>query len=196
MKNEQMTTFNQEGLSKKERRRLKKEQKQIKRDKEVKKKLLVKWGVVLGTVVLLAIGFFLFKNIKAKRYENAPKIQITPAAHNFGEISASQGIVEIGFEIKNVGISTLTITGMETSCGCTTAKLKVGDKESPTFGMHDNPADWSTSLKPDETAILLVIFDPNFHKNTFGPVTRTISIFSDDPGESKKETIIYANVIK
>lgn len=183
-----------QNLSKRERRQLKKEQKRRERVREKRKKRLIKWGIVLGIFVLLAGIFLLFGYLNEKRYENAPKIQVTPQTYNFGKVPASEGKVEITFEVKNVGVVPLTISGMETSCGCTTAKLQIGDKESPEFGMHNNPTDWSTSLESDETAELLVVFDPNFHKDTFGSVTRTVSIFSNDPGRREGKVSIYADV--
>jgi hypothetical protein len=200
MKNEQNDNIDWQSLSKNERRALKKKQKQLKKAKEEKKKQFIKWGSILGTIVLVVATFFLFKNKETKTSETSPKIEVTSATYNFGRISASQGVVETSFEVKNIGKSKLTISGMESSCGCTTAKLKTKDGdtdiESPTFGMHNNPTDWSTSLEPSATAELTVFYDPNFHKNAFGPVTRTVSIFSDDPRKSEKKVTINANVKK
>ncbi len=183
-------------LSKKEKRQLKKEQKRLKKRKEIRRKRLTKWSFILGTIVLLTGGFFLFKYIKAKRYENASRIQLTPELYNFGKISASKGKVETRFRVENIGASSLIISGMETSCACTTAVLKDEDQESPVFGMHGNPTDWSTNIESGEESELTVIFDPNFHQNTFGPVTRTISIFSNDPWKSKIEITILADIEK
>lgn len=189
-----MRATNWQSLSKKERRRLKKEQKRLKRNQAARKSQLKKWSLLLGVVVLLAGGAFLYQYIQSKTYANAPKIQILPLKHDFGKVLASEGIVETSFEVKNVGVSPLTISGMETSCGCTIAKLKVGEEESPEFSMHDNPTNWSVSIELGTVAELVVVFDPNFHKNTFGPVTRTVSIFSNDPWNSKERVTIEANV--
>lgn len=188
-----METTDWQNLSKKERRQLKKEQKRLKRQQEEKSKLLVKWGSILGTLVFLVGGFFFFRGIEAKRHQEAPKIQITPFNYNFGEISAAEGRVETRFQVKNVGVSPLVISGMETSCGCTSARLEKNGEKSPVFGMHNNPSDWSTNLEPEEEAELVVILDPNFHENAFGPINRRVSIFSNDPGKIK-EVEILANV--
>lgn len=189
-----METTDWQNLSKKERRRLKKDQKRFKKKQEAGRRRLMKWGFLLGVVVLLGGGFFLFKNIKARQYRNAPKIQIAPISYDFGEIQASKGKAKTTFEVKNVGVSALKITGMETSCGCTTARLKIDNKESPEFGMHNNPTGWSVSVEPREAAELIVIFDPNFHQDSFGPVTRIVSIFSNDPWKSEEKVTIQANV--
>lgn len=160
---------------------------------------IAKLLTILGGFVLLVVLVWGWNLISAKRYENAPQIQVTPKVYDFGKVPASQGTVETTFEVKNVGVSNLILSGMETSCGCTKAKLKVKSEkskviESPEFGMHGNPTDWSASLEPGETAELVVVFDPNFHQNTAGPVTRTISIFSNDPGRGKETITTYANV--
>ncbi len=194
-----MNTIDQPVLSKQERRRLKKEQKQLRRLKAIRRKQLTKWGTILAVIILLVGAFSLSKALKAKRYQNKPKIQLTPASYNFDNISASDGVVKTSFEVKNVGVSPFTLTGIVTSCGCTSAKLRTKDQqsntiESPTFGMHNNPTNWSVSLDPNQTAELSIFFDPNFHQNASGPVTRTISIFSNDPGKSEAQLTIYANV--
>lgn len=198
MNNQQTTTSyqpNLQGLSKKDRRRLRKEQKQLTRAKEARTKQLIKWGSILGVALLLMGGFFLFNYLKTARYQNASQIQLTPSTYDFGQILASQGSVTTSFQVQNTGTSPLVISGMETSCGCTTARLKTKDQEtSPVFGMHNNPTNWSTSLEPETTAELTVTFDPNFHQDSFGPITRTVSIFSNDPGKSKQQVTIFANV--
>lgn len=185
-------------LTKKERRKLKREQKRLKRKQGAVRERLMKWGSILGVVALLVGGVFIFRYWNQKRFENPPKIQITPKTYNFGKVLASKGTVETSFEVKNVGVSPLIISGMETSCGCTKAKLKIKDqkskiRESPEFGMHGNPTNWSTSIEPGETAKLVAIFDPNYHQ-VFGPVTRTVSIFSNDPWKKEEKVTIYADV--
>lgn len=194
MRKKEKEIIDWQSLSKKERRQLKREQKRLRREREARGKRLTKWAFILGMVVFLVGGFFLVKYLKAKRYENAPKIQIRPQTHNFSKISASKGVVKTSFEVKNIGVSPLVISEMETSCECTTAILKNNGQESPVFGMHDNPSDWSASLEPDETAELEVVFDPNFHKDTFGPVTRIVSIFSNDPEKKEEKVTVFANV--
>lgn len=180
-------------LSKKERRRLKKEQKRLRGRQEARRSQIAKSLTILGGAILLVGLAWGWNLISAKRYENAPRIQVTPKVYNFGKVIASQGTVETTFEVKNVGVSKLVLSGMETSCGCTTAILEKDGQRGPTFGMHNNPTDWRQELAPQETASLKVIFDPNFHE-TFGPVTRVISIFSSDPGRGEEKITIYADV--
>lgn len=180
-------------LSKKERRLLKRERKKLEKRRERRKRSRLKWIGLAVVLVSLGGGIFLSQYFNTKRYQDAPKIQVTPKTHNFGQIPASAGKVETAFAVKNTGVATLTLSGLETSCGCTIATLKIKGPdsnitESPEFGMHDNPTNWSANLEPNEEAELVVVFDPDFHQNTSGPVTRTVSIFSNDPG-NKEETI-------
>lgn len=183
-----------QNLSRKERRQLKRERKKLEKQKEQRKKTLLRWINFFSVLVIFGGSFFLFRYFKTKRYENAPRIEVNPAAHDFGNVLASDGKVETAFEIKNVGGATLTLSGMETSCGCTTARLKLNGEESPVFSMHNNPTDWSASLEPDKKAELKVVFDPNYHKDAFGSVTRTVSIFSNDTGIKEEKINIYATV--
>lgn len=187
-----MENLDWQNLTKRERREFKKEEKQQRQRQEAKRARLTKWGIILGLIVISAVGLFIFKDFKAKRYEGAPKIQIRQAIYDFGKIKVEDGEVETSFEVRNEGVSSLVVTGIETSCDCTTAKFKVGDEESPIFGMHDNPDDWSASVEPGKTAALMVIFDPNFHQVS-GPITRTVRIFSNDPSKTKEVTV-YADV--
>lgn len=133
------------------------------------------------------------EQITAEAPEDRPIIEITPKEVDLGEVSMNKGVAETIFRLKNAGSLDLEITGMETSCMCTTVKLN----DSPIFGMHDNPTDWSATLKAGEEAPLIVIFDPNAHgPGATGPITRTITVFSNDPVDSKTSIKIEANIIK
>lgn len=126
---------------------------------------------------------------------NRPIISLNPTYYDFGQIEASQGDVSTTFSVENDGKSDLIITGMETSCGCTTARLVIDNQRSPVFSMHNNPQNWQVSLKPNQQATLEVFFDPNFHKGAEGSITRTIKIFSNDPIESGLKVEIEGEII-
>lgn len=191
---EDWKTTDWQNLPKKEKRKLAKKQKRLDFEQKTKKNRLLKWGFAFGTMAILTGSFFLFKNFNQKRYKDTPKIQVLPKTFNFDKVLASKGVINTDFEVKNVGVSPLIISGMVSSCGCTTAILKINGEESPRFGMHNNPTNWSTSIEPGAKTELWITFDPNFHKNTFGPVTRTVSVFSNDPGKREAKVTIYANV--
>lgn len=128
---------------------------------------------------------------------NRPIISFEPENVDLGDVSMAKGEVETIYKLKNIGQSNLEISGMETSCMCTTAILRKGEEESPVFGMHDNPTDWSVTLKPGQEADLVVIFDPTAHgPEGTGAVTRTVTVFSNDPIDSFKKIQLEANVVK
>lgn len=78
---------------------------------------------------------------------------------------------------------------------CTTAKLKVGDKESPEFGMHDNSVFWSQKIAPGQVGYLDVAFDPAYHgPQGTGPVVRAIYFSTDDPQNKTSQVRLLADV--
>lgn len=182
-----------QSLPKKERRRLKKELEKERGTAEQRKKKFLKWVVVLGAIVFLAGGFFLFRFFQEKRFANAPRLEVTPAAFDFGKISLKEK-KQTSFLIKNSGVSPLTISGAKTSCDCTTAQFKIKEKESPIFGMHETPS-WSATLEVGGTGELVVFYEPQVHPVT-GPITREVSLFSNDPATPEKRVTIYAQVEK
>lgn len=159
--------------------------------------------VILAYVKKYGLNSFMDKDKREEYKEelvkaapaNRPIISLNFTYYDFGQIEASQGDVSTTFSVENKGKSNLVITGMETSCGCTTARLVIDNQKSPIFSMHDNPDNWQVFLKPNQQAILEVIFDPNFHKGAKGPITRTIKIFSDDPIEPAIEAKIEGEII-
>lgn len=139
--------------------------------------------------------------IKEELVAEAPQdraiILIEPENIDLGQVSIVKGEVEASFKIKNVGQSDLVISGLETSCGCTTAFLTVDGQNSPVFGMSDNPTDWSATLNPDQEAELVAIFDPAHHgPEGVGMVTRTVSIKSSDLIDSFKKIQLEAEVVE
>ena len=117
----------------------------------------------------------------ARAPKERPKIAVEPERYDLGRVSMAAGVISRSFRVRNEGTTDLVITGISTSCGCTTAKLVVGEVESPVFGMHDNP-EWSGVLTPGESGELQVFFDPAHHGlEGTGPFTRFVLIESNDP---------------
>ena len=111
----------------------------------------------------------------------------------------ADGLVTHNFAIENSGDGSLKISGIKTSCMCTSAIFEYNGERSPKFGMHNNPAFWSKEIEPGQSADLEVTFDPNAHgPNATGPVTRVVFVFTNDGGTNNQETkfIFSANVIK
>ncbi len=131
--------------------------------------------------------------------EDRPIIVIEPSSIDFGDVSVAGREVYRSFVLRNDGKSSLTVTGMDSSCGCTTAALVLDGVESPRFGMAghglETPADWSVILPPGKEAELRVYYNPQIHPDLRGPVTRTITVFSDDPVNFGEKVRIEANQV-
>jgi len=101
-----------------------------------------------------------------------PVIYMPETEHDFGKMK--QGDVgKYTFKIINKGATTLKIKDITTSCGCTAAVVK--DKDIP-------------AGKDGE---ILVQFDSSGKE---GKLTRTVTVFSNDPKTAYKSIKIYADV--
>ncbi len=150
--------------------------------------------LVVGGTLLISVG--LFFGLPYLTGEGRGKIEINPLEHDAGTVSMAEGLVEKTFEIKNIGEGDLKIDSILTSCMCTTARLKVGDKVSPEFGMHTNSTFWSQKITSGGTGFLEVTFDPAFHgPQGVGPVVRVIYLSTDDPQNQRVEVRLSAKVI-
>lgn len=187
-------------LAGKEKYLLEKEKKEEERLRKQKNKKAKKTAVFVFPIVLLAGGLFLMINLLPEKNQTGiPKIEIVPSEYDAGEVPINGGLVKKTFEVKNTGFSDLKIENIWTSCMCTKAVLKVGDKTSPEFGMPEhgsNPAFWSEEIKPGETGQLEVIYDPAAHgPEGTGSVVRAIYLATNDPEKTKAEILFSANVI-
>lgn len=160
------------------------------------------WGIIIF-ITLLAIGFILWnytvtsKNqkslISAVGLQDPPQIEVEPKTFDFGDL-VSKDAVEKNFFVKNTGKAPLIISGISTSCGCTTAVF-VQNGQKTRFGMHGNPINWQAQIEPNDEAELVVRFDPDFHKGTKGEVIREIYIKTNDPQNPEYTIRITANVV-
>jgi hypothetical protein len=171
------------------------ESKKARHGKERKEKTgkIIKYG---GLAVILIIAGFYLSNSEPDQ-STPPRITINPLEYNFGDVSVAGGIVKTVMTIKNEGASDLLINDMDTSCGCTSATVEKNGIEGPAFGMkmHGNPRGWSETLKPGETALLNVYYDPMVHLDLRGPVTRSIAVYSNDRRAPAKEVRISVNQV-
>jgi hypothetical protein len=93
--------------------------------------------------------------------------------YDFGDIPATEPVERV-FKVTNKGAKDLSISRVQTTCGCTSSVM-------------DNQL-----LKPGESTRLKVTFDPR-GKN--GPQTRPVWIYSNDPRTPQKSVTITANVL-
>ncbi|MEK9194386.1 MAG: hypothetical protein AAB884_01100, partial [Patescibacteria group bacterium] len=93
------------------------------------------------------------------------------------------GKVSYPFKIKNSSETPIQISSLYTSCMCTSASFKVGDKKTGPFGMpgHGFVPKLNKTLNAGEEAIVEVVFDPNAHGPAgVGPFERQIYLDSTE----------------
>lgn len=119
-----------------------------------------------------------------------------PLSHDWGDINIMGGLVTHEFELTNTGGTEITIKGAPTSCMCTTAQLEFeGENYSPKFSLHNNPINWSQTVKPGARFEVHVTFDPLAHgPDATGPLTRVV--FLEVEGDSEPLQLkLYGNVL-
>lgn len=124
--------------------------------------------------------------------QERPQIIISEDHKDLGELiqeDYAQGDrLEMEFEVKNKGSKDLIINGIDSSCMCTKGQLINGEQISPELGMDHSekqPEEWNVTIKPGETATLKVFYDPNVHGELSGDISRTVTLESNDPINSK-----------
>jgi hypothetical protein len=125
---------------------------------------------------------------------DAPKLEITETERDLGVVSLAEGVVLVDFEFANQGESDLVINKLSSSCGCTSGAIIYEGKVGPKFAMEghgqENPTNWQVAIAPGDSATLRVFYDPSVHPDLEGAVTRTVSVFSNDPVEFEKKITI------
>ncbi|MEK9183307.1 MAG: DUF1573 domain-containing protein [Patescibacteria group bacterium] len=160
--------------------------------------------IILTIIVLLVIGGIgaaVAATMKEKSGNGLGKLAVETTNFDWGDISMARGLAKKTIKIQNTGTGDLKISKFATSCMCTKVVLEANGRRSPEFGMPGHgasgPAFWSETIKPGDSGNLEIVFDPNAHgPEAVGPVTRTISIYSNDNGVSNsKKTITFDAVV-
>lgn len=100
----------------------------------------------------------------------------TEVEKDFGVVKQSGDIVAYEFPFTYNGENPIKVTGVPTSCSCTTAKI---DK---------------SELKKGDTGVITVEFDPNLHEEPEGKFFKTISLLTDPALEKQPELKIWAEI--
>ena len=155
---------------------------------------------IVAVTLSLLVGVVLL----AGKMSSSAKVEATSDAkavvdsttYDWGQIGINNGRAEAVFEIKSTGSQPLKLLNIVTSCACTTAQTIVEGKGSPLFDMHANST-YVTEVPPGKTAQLKVVFDPLFHgPNGLGPITRQITVATNDANNPKLEFSLSADVVK
>jgi len=96
--------------------------------------------------------------------------------YDFGTLKQSGGIVTHAFPFTYNGTETLTITGLPTSCGCTSATIS------------------SSTLAPGTQGTITVAFDPNLHAEPEGRFYKTVTVYSTPALSPMPELKIWASI--
>ena len=190
--------MNDHCLTNKEKYLLKKQRKEQERFERTHRKKIKKIiGISLLVILIVGGAIFVLANYFLGKNQGTPKIEINPQEYDAGIVSMAEGLVEYTYEIRNNGDGDLKIKSIETSCMCTTAVLKVGDKTSPEFGMHSNLRFWSQKITPGQIGYLEVTFDPAFHGSRgIGQNIRAVYLSTNDPQNKGVQVRLSANVVK
>lgn len=142
---------------------------------------LVLCGLVVG-------GFLLLANGRAGKSVNggelSTKLTASETSFDFGRISMAAGKVQHSFIVKNNSDTAIKVRQITTSCMCTIAMWRQGDKTLGPFGMsgHGGPTGMMEDvLTPGAEAEVVVEFDPAAHGPAgVGVIERQVSITADD----------------
>lgn len=130
-------------------------------------------------LVLILLSCSIFAQQKTKQFDpnegtgKVPKLVILKTDHDFGKIDKTQKVTA-QFKFKNEGDGILQIKDVKTSCGCTAAKP---DKRV---------------YHPGEEGEVSVTFNPARFQ---GPITKTVTILSNDPEQPDYRCKIKADII-
>jgi hypothetical protein len=127
--------------------------------------------------------------------KDAPRINLIDTKKDLGIVTAQGGTKTTEFIIKNEGKSELIIDKLSSSCDCTSGSIIYQGVEGPRFFMaghgYDEPeTDWRVAIAPGDEAVVKVYYDPTVHLDLEGPVTRTLSIHSNDPVDFESKVLI------
>lgn len=148
-------------------------------------------GVIVGTIILVGGLAFIMTRTSGggggdKFIQNTEILGLTATpsgSMNIGQVAYGGGIVSKSFDIKNTSDKSIKLRKITTSCMCTTAKVKIGNKETKLYGMEMN-GDLNPLIDFDipagATAQVIFDFDPAAHgPQGIGPIDRMVTLFFD-----------------
>jgi hypothetical protein len=119
------------------------------------------------------VGVVVDKNAPSKDGKN-PKLTLSKTSYDFGTVEEGK-VVDVKVSFKNEGKGVLVINDVKTSCGCTAALLS------------------SKTLQPGESGIIRIELDT---ANREGKLTRTVTLYSNDPQQPNQTITLFVNVQK
>lgn len=141
---------------------------------------------ILSMVFIFLVSYN--QNTSFASFRASGKIaHIQPLEHDWGQINIGGGTVSHTFTLSNSATDDLILMGAFTSCMCTTAVFEFSDgRRSPQFGMRNNPNNWVRPVKPSESFLVYVEFEPNYHgPKGLGYIKRSIHLVTSAPVDGK-----------
>jgi hypothetical protein len=126
--------------------------------------------LVIALAAAVAVGY-------AALPQASGRIELSATTFDFG-IIPNTGPVSQVFQVRNIGDGLLEISGVSTSCGCTTAEVG------------------SQQLAAGESTDLTVTYDPLAHDGALGEFMRIVYIRSDDPGTPEASLTMRVTVVE
>jgi archaellum component FlaG (FlaF/FlaG flagellin family) len=165
------------------------------------KKFLILIAAV--TLVILFAGIMLVSSSSSttstpqvSASQNAKADTQEPTSFDFGNIPYSGPKATKVFTVKNTGSDILKFFNVKTSCHCTKANVTIEGKVSPDFGMS-GISNWVGEVPAGKEAKVTAIFDQSFHgPQGVGPVTRFVSVETNDKGTPKITFTLTGTVVK
>lgn len=114
------------------------------------------------------------KSVAKQVAAKLPKLKLAKNEFDFGDVEEGK-LVETKIGFKNEGQGVLEISEVKTSCGCTAALLS------------------SKKLNPGENGNVRLELDT---ANREGKLTRTVTIYSNDPDSPNQVITLYVNILK
>ena len=132
-----------------------------------------------GNAIALAVLLILASavTVGCTTAKSPGKIELSADEFDFGTVPNTEAVNQV-FQVRNVGQGELEITGVSTSCGCTTAEI----------GSH--------SLSPGDETDLTVTYDPQAHGGATGEFMRLVYVQSNDPDIPEASLTIRVIVVE
>jgi hypothetical protein len=137
------------------------------------KRVLITVAVVGLLTIALAMAAFGFRGANG----GPGRIELSATELDFGTVGNTKPVSRV-LQVRNAGEGRLEITGVSTSCGCTTAEVA------------------SRNLAPGEVTDLTVTYDPQVHEGDTGQFVRQVYIRSDDPDTPEASLTMQVTVVE
>lgn len=150
-------------------------------------------GVIIGALIVLGLILAFRGKISSTSSTisntSGTSYELDKRTADLGQMAVSDEKSAV-FTLKNTDSQSITLSDFNTSCNCTDAVVKIGDKTSPRFNMkmHMSATDaaWNSTLPPGATAEIEIIYMPA-KMPVYGPVSRYLDFVVG--GKREKLTI-------